>query len=81
MLQDEIRNYLTSQSGVSGVHDVPSSASLLEAGILDSVVMIDLIAFLEGRYGIVIHEDDMMPENFESIDAIAGYVTARQPAV
>ena len=79
MLQDEIRNYLTAHSGGVGVHDVPAGASLLQAGILDSVVMIDLIAFLEGRYGIVIHEDDMVPENFESIDAIAAYVTARQP--
>ena len=52
--------------------------SLLERGIIDSVAMVDLIAFLEKTYGITISDDDMTPENFDSVDAIARYVAARK---
>lgn len=52
--------------------------SLLEAGIIDSVMMLDLIAYLEKAHGISVGEDDMVPENFDSIEAIARYVERRR---
>jgi acyl carrier protein len=52
--------------------------SLLETGVIDSLAMVDLIAHLEKTYGISIGEDDMVPENFDSIDSIASYVERRR---
>lgn len=48
--------------------------SLLEMGVVDSVVIMNLVDFLETEYRIDIAEDDMMPENFDSLNAIDDYV-------
>jgi len=83
-MNEEIRTYLA-EHGIAGNAAPPDDhQSLLEAGVIDSVVMLDLIAFLEQRYQIVVEEDDMTPENFDSIAAISEYlggkgVTANAP--
>lgn len=77
-MKDEIRNYLLSHSATSEVDMVSDDESLLEAGVIDSAAMVDLIAFLEKSYSISIDEDDMVPENFDSIEAIVAYVAGKQ---
>ena len=71
----QVREYLAKHGAGGDVSAVGDEESLLGAGVIDSVAMVDLIAFLEGEYGIVVDEDDMVPEHFDSIAAIAGYVS------
>ncbi|MDH4070929.1 MAG: acyl carrier protein [Ignavibacteria bacterium] len=52
-------------------------ASLLEQGVLDSAAMVELIAFLEGEFGISVARTDMVPENFETVSSIAQYVRSQ----
>jgi len=51
--------------------------SLLERGILDSVTLLRLIAFLEEEFAIAVDEEDILPANFVTLDAIAGFVEAK----
>jgi acyl carrier protein len=44
--------------------------SLLEAGILDSLGLFQLIAFLEESFGVTIAPEDLLAENFQSVDRI-----------
>jgi len=74
MIHDQIRSYLLSHAADSEVSEIRDDESLLEAGVIDSAGMVDLIAYLEGTFGIAIDEDDMVPENFDSVSAIAAYV-------
>ncbi len=37
---------------------------------LDSVSIIDMIVFIERKYGIVIEEKDMLPENFHNVESL-----------
>lgn len=53
------------------------SDSLLVKGIIDSLRMLDMISFLEENYHLKIDEDELMPENFESVDAITRFVEQR----
>ena len=48
--------------------------SLLEKGIIDSVKMLDLISFLEESFNVEVDDDDLFPENFDSLNAIEKYV-------
>ena len=77
-MKDEIRDYLLAHFAPAEGESLSDDESLLEAGIIDSVAMIDLIAHLERTYDIVIDEDDMIPENFDSITAIAAYIEGKQ---
>ena len=40
--------------------------------------MFDLIAFLETTYGFKVKDDEMVPENLDSLDHIASYVARKQ---
>jgi acyl carrier protein len=53
---------------------IAADASLLEAGIIDSTGVLELICFLESTYDIQVADEEMLPENLDSIRAISGYV-------
>ncbi len=71
---EEIRNYLESRTGRQDLRTMELNESLLETGIIDSMVMVGLTAFIEEKYGFRVDEDDMVPENFETLEAIANYI-------
>lgn len=73
-VQKEVRNFLYEESLKEEFEDLTPDDSLLERGIIDSVRMMDLIAFLEDKFSIKVDDDDLYPENFESLAAIENYV-------
>jgi acyl carrier protein len=73
-IQREVRAFLLEHSAAPNPGELGNQDSLLEMGILDSLAMLDLIAHLEGRYGVTVGEDEMTPENFDSIDAIVDFL-------
>lgn len=58
---------------------VEGETLLLESGILDSLSLLQLVVFLEGRFGITVGDADLLPENFASVNTICAYLRARQP--
>ena len=53
---------------------VEDDRSLLEEGIIDSLKMVELLSFIEGRYGIVVDDDELIPENFETLNAMVNFL-------
>lgn len=78
MLRNEIRDFLVKHRASLGGSDFADEESLLEQGIIDSLTMVDLITHLEGNYGIRIEDDDMTPENFDTVSAIVTLVQSKQ---
>jgi acyl carrier protein len=54
------------------------SENLFDAGIVDSAGLISFIDFVETRFGLTGPDEDLLPENFVSLSAIANYIRARQ---
>ncbi len=52
---------------------------LLESGILDSLSLLQLVVFLEERFGITVGDADLLPQNFETVSTICAYLRAREP--
>jgi acyl carrier protein len=56
--------------------------SFIEHGIIDSTAVMELIAFLEERYLIKLRDQDLIPENLDSINGLARFVESRvQPTL
>jgi len=51
---------------------------LLESGILDSLSLLKLVVFLEKRFAVVVREEELVPENFKTIDSICSYIRSKQ---
>jgi len=71
-IRSEIRSFLKN-STPKGTNFTDSD-NLLMKGVIDSLRMLDLINFLEEKYRLKIDEDELMPENFESVEAMARFV-------
>lgn len=54
--------------------------SLIGNGIVDSTGILELIGFLEETHGIRIAPEEMVPANFDSIDAISAFLARRLAA-
>ena len=57
-----------------GITEIDPSENLLSKGIVDSHGVMELVGFLEERYSISVADEDLSPENFESVSSIAGFV-------
>jgi acyl carrier protein len=57
---------------------VPDDQSLMSSGTLDSTGILELIMFVEERFKLKVPDQDMLPENFDSVRAIADYVERRK---
>jgi acyl carrier protein len=80
-IEQEIRrfvvdNFLFGQDG-SGLGDADS---FLEHGIIDSTGVLELVSFLETRFGMKIADAELVPENLDSIDGVAGFVRRKAAA-
>jgi D-alanine--poly(phosphoribitol) ligase subunit 2 len=65
---DQLRDYI--QREIANGREVSDDESLLEAGILDSLAIVKLVAHIEDEFGVEIPDSDFDPDNFESISAI-----------
>ena len=55
--------------------DIKDSEELiLEEGYLDSMQLVEMVAWLEEKFGIQPQDEDMIVENFESVDAIYAFI-------
>uniref|UniRef100_Q07U45 Carrier domain-containing protein n=1 Tax=Rhodopseudomonas palustris (strain BisA53) TaxID=316055 RepID=Q07U45_RHOP5 len=52
--------------------------SLLDAGLIDSTGILELVAYLESQFAIVVADQDIVPENLDSIERIDAYVARCQ---
>lgn len=71
MIRDYVdRNVLfdDSSAGYDG------ETSFLAAGILDSMSILELIAWIESTFGIKVHVRDITPDNFDSVNRLAAFL-------
>jgi acyl carrier protein len=54
-----------------------AEASLLDAGLIDSTGILELVAFLEQTFGITVADAEIVPANLDSIASIAAYVDGK----
>jgi acyl carrier protein len=57
-----------------GITEIDPQENLLSKGIVDSHGVMELVGFLEQRYGITVADEDLSPENFESVASIEAFV-------
>ncbi len=52
--------------------------SLLDNGIMDSVGVMELVAFLEQDIGLTIEDSELVPENLDSVQNLVGFITRKR---
>jgi acyl carrier protein len=73
---ETIARFLVDEVGVGS--PLEHDEDLLATDQLDSQGMMELVAFIEERFTIEVGDEDLFPENFKSVDAIAGFIARKQ---
>jgi len=79
-IRREVREYLVSSFYVPDPEALADSGSLLKNGIIDEDGMLEMVAFLESTFGVTIDEQDIAPENLDSIARVAAFVGRKKAA-
>ena len=77
-IKEQVRNYILDNflMGLK-VNDIQEDTSFLDIGIIDSTGVIELISFLEETYGIRVEDEEMVPENLDSLKNVERYVAQK----
>jgi|SRR5579859_698321 len=77
-LNDELRKFVIDNFLFGKPYEgFADGDSFIEHGIIDSTAVMELIAFLEERYRIKLQDQDLIPENLDSINGLARFVESR----
>jgi len=73
-----VKQFLQSRRLLKSSAEVADEESLLETGVIDSLGVVELTAFMEERFSIRIDEDDLVPENFDSLLAMREFINRKR---
>ncbi len=71
-----VENFVLSEQ----VDQMGFDESLLENGVIDSTGILELVFFVEDKFEIQINTDEVLPENFDSVNRLAAYIRRKQQA-
>jgi acyl carrier protein len=69
----KIRNYII-ETTLAETENIEDDTLIFESGLLDSMGFLFLIEFLKDEFGVVTNDDELIVENFESINTISEFL-------
>jgi acyl carrier protein len=69
-----VENFIFGEDG-----NLKEETSFLESGIIDSTGILELVSFLEEKFGISVADEELVPENLDSIANVVAYLGRKKP--
>lgn len=79
-IKEQIRQFVLETAQRKGVTELADDESLTESGVIDSLAIFRLVAFLEDTFSVRIADEEILHENFQSIEGIERFVIAKYRA-
>jgi acyl carrier protein len=70
----QLREFIITNYYIPSETNLDSVKSFLGSGIIDSTGVLELVSFVESKFGISISDEDLVPSNFDSLDALTTFV-------
>ena len=77
LTSDRIKTFIVENFLFGEDDGLRNEVSLLDEGIIDSTGVLELVDFLEQEFQITISDDELMPENLDSIDNICAFIDTK----
>ena len=78
--QAKVRQFVTTNFYVADPSTLKDEQSLLDAGIVDSTGVLEIVQFLEADFGIKVEDTEIVPENVGSILRITAFIGRKKPS-
>ena len=80
-LKGQIRSFIIDNFLFGDDDGLDDQISFLDSGIVDSMGILEIVNFISEEFQVTVADEDLLPENLDSIDNIANYLSTRQQAV
>lgn len=70
----KVKAYIVDNFLFGAADGLSDETSFLDEGIIDSTGVLELVEFLEKTFSITVEDEELVPENLDSIDSIAVFV-------
>ena len=77
-ISEKLKTFIVEKFPVARNREIRSDDHLLERGILDSMGVLDVVGFIESEFQITVVDEDLSPENFQSIDRLVLFIASKQ---
>jgi len=74
----DIRQFIIQKFPATRKRPMNDDTLLLESGLIDSLGILDVVAFLERSFNIAITDEELTPDNFANINCMASFVRSKQ---
>ena len=74
VLTDRLKEFIYKKFPLAKKQGVKNSDPLLDSGIIDSLGILDLVTYIEREFGVHVSDEELLPENFQTVDALALFV-------
>ena len=74
-----IREFVLSNFQIEHRDRISDEVSFLEEGIIDSIGVLELVAFLETTFCFRLEDEELIPENLDSVDKLVVFVNSKLP--
>ncbi len=72
--KNKVRTFIVENFLFGNADGLQDNSSLLDKGIIDSTGVLELVGFLTDEFSITIDDEELVPENFDSIEKVATYL-------
>ena len=76
-IKTSIKNFIVDNFLFGTADNLKDDTSFLEEGIIDSTGVLELITFLEETYDITVDDEELIPENLDSINNVTAFLNAK----
>jgi acyl carrier protein len=74
----DVRSLVASMLGADALSRVSDDELIFQTGVIDSLMLVELITAFETRFRVRVESQELAPENFESMAAMAAYLTRKR---
>lgn len=78
-MREKVRNFIFENFLFGGTDaELKDDDSFLEQGIIDSTGMLELVAFIDENFGITVEDEELVPENLDSINVLVEFISRKK---
>lgn len=79
-IKEAVREFVRDNFYMGEDDSIADGDSFLDLGVIDSTGILEVVAFLEERFGIEVDDSELVPENLDSVSSVAAFVARKKGA-
>ena len=73
-IQEQVKKFIIDRFPTARRRELKNTEPLLENGIIDSLGVLDLVTFMEEQFAINVADEELVPDNFQTIERLTAFV-------